>query len=165
MDLTSRGEVIKRGASSSLKSGTSSKASKTNGERRENAGKSTWKRSGICARHLEKGKEMKRFGSIKPIYIYIYIRYFRIYISTNEMRSLRTVHSYSGKKLSKRKSEIWTDIFFFFRLILIKSLFITRAFHSAKMQTGRGDFWPLIDRHSPPFFLFSKIVRVISEFN
>lgn len=41
MDLTSRGEVIKRGASSSLKSGTSSKASKTNGERRENAGKST----------------------------------------------------------------------------------------------------------------------------
>lgn len=52
------------------------------------------------------GKRDEKIWLHQTIYIYIFDIFEYIYISTNEMRSLRTVHSYSGKKLSKRKSEI-----------------------------------------------------------
>lgn len=125
MDLTTRGEVIGLRLLLKLKSRTSSE-----GERKQPR-----KRTEMNVR--------------KDIYIYI----FDIF----ELFALRLVKNnaliFRGRGRNFRKGREKSELTFFFRLILIKSLFITRAFHSAKMQIDTEIFGPRSIGPSPfPFF-------------
>lgn len=125
MDLTTRGEVIGLRLLLKLKSRTSSE-----GERKQPR-----KRTEMNVR--------------KDIYIYI----FDIF----ELFALRLVKNnaliFRGRGRNFRKGREKSELTFFFRLILIKSLFITRTFHSAKMQIDTEIFGPRsIDPPPFPFF-------------
>lgn len=125
MDLTTRGEVIGLRLLLKLKSRTSSE-----GERKQPR-----KRTEMNVR--------------KDIYIYI----FDIF----ELFALRLVKNnaliFRGRGRNFRKGREKSELTFFFRLILIKSLFITRTFHSAKMQIDTEIFDPRsIGPPSFPFF-------------
>lgn len=127
MDLTTRGEVIGLRLLLKLKSRTSSE-----GERKQPR-----KRTEMNVR--------------KDIYIYI----FDIF----ELFALRLVKNnaliFRGRGRNFRKGREKSELTFFFRLILIKSLFITRAFHSAKMQIDTEIFGPR-SIGPPPFPFFQN---------
>lgn len=127
MDLTTRGEVIGLRLLLNLKSRTSSE-----GERKQPR-----KRTEMNVR--------------KDIYIYI----FDIF----ELFALRLVKNnaliFRGRGRNFRKGREKSELTFFFRLILIKSLFITRAFHSAKMQIDTEIFGPR-SIGPPPFPFFQN---------
>lgn len=127
MDLTTRGEVIGLRLLLKLKSRTSSE-----GERKQPR-----KRTEMNVR--------------KDIYIYI----FDIF----ELFALRLVKNnaliFRGRGRNFRKGREKSELTFFFRLILIKSLFITRTFHSAKMQIDTEIFGPR-SIGPPPFPFFQN---------
>lgn len=127
MDLTTRGEVIGLRLLLNLKSRTSSE-----GERKQPR-----KRTEMNVR--------------KDIYIYI----FDIF----ELFALRLVKNnaliFRGRGRNFRKGREKSELTFFFRLILIKSLFITRTFHLAKMQIDTEIFGPR-SIGPPPFPFFQN---------
>lgn len=127
MDLTTRGEVIGLRLLLKLKSRTSSE-----GERKQPR-----KRTEMNVR--------------KDIYIYI----FDIF----ELFALRLVKNnaliFRGRGRNFRKGREKSELTSFFRLILIKSLFITRTFHSAKMQIDTEIFGPR-SIGPPPFPFFQN---------
>ena len=127
MDLTTRGEVIGLRLLLKLKSRTSSE-----GERKQPR-----KRTEMNVR--------------KDIYIYI----FDIF----ELFALRLVKNnaliFRGRGRNFRKGREKSELTFFFRLILIKSLFITRTLHSAKMQIDTEIFGPR-SIGPPPFPFFQN---------
>lgn len=127
MDLTTRGEVIGLRLLLKLKSRTSSE-----GERKQPR-----KRTEMNVR--------------KDIYIYIFdiFELFALRLVKNNALIFRE----RGRNFRKRREK--SELTFFFRLILIKSLFITRTFHSAKMQIDTEIFGPR-SIGPPPFPFFQN---------